>query len=282
MSIKNNTKINTKTNTKTKKNINTINTIYNILIIILIIIVFLLFIYVLLNKNNNKNINNKNININNKNINNKSNFDDTTIPKATLDPNDPNNMYGEGVHAQANAAAFEGNDPPVMSNSKGCSTNSDIVGFCTDYDNCCVNNISANNTCMCQHPYTQSCKIQYDACMNDPTSISLLTKQQLTDKCKLQNSECCKAYNKIDISSSNFTSLPNAEQNNNILCQIMSVKNIEDKCMEMCKTNPLCKGYSTTKLTCKLYSDINPYTPRIDMSTLKPITNPNINFYKKN
>ena len=226
----------------------------NILFYAFILISILLIIYLVY----------KYIYVNNKN---KSNFEDST-PAPSENAN--SKIYGKN------------GSPPAMGTPQGCSANTDVVDFCINYDNCCSGSAATNNKCFCDNSVTKLCKIQYDACVNDPDSIKLFTKEQLMDKCKLQNSSCCKAYNNISISSNNFSSPKKRVQTDNIICDIKGIKNIEQKCLELCQTNPNCAAYGTTNMTCTLYSQVSPYTDLIDPLTNKPIVKTNINFFEKN
>ena len=189
--------------------------------------------------------------------------------------------FQDAMPSNVNPKDLYGDKPqPVMENPKGCPAVSDVVEFCIDYDACCANN-SGFNKCFCDHPSVKSCKNQYDACMQDPIAIKLYNTEQLKNKCKAQNTECCKAYNNITFSSSNFNEPIKNEQKDNLLCAIPPIKNITQKCLELCQTNPECAAYSTTSLSCNLYNQISPVIPKTDPFTGKPIVNTNIDFFSK-
>jgi len=248
---------NTKFNTITKK--------YKTTIIFLVVIVIIILLYIIykywLKQYWLKQYINKN----------KSNFVNAT-PVTT----EPDEISSDEI----SKGAFGKDGPPVMGEAKGCSAVSDVVDFCKDYDICCAN-YNSNNKCFCEHPITKSCKSIYDTCMNDPTNIKLFNTSQLTDKCKSMNNECCKSYNKIAISSNNFNSPIKRNQTDNVLCNVSSIKNIEQKCMELCNTTPECAAYSTTKLTCNLYKSVSDFIPSTDAMTGNTISSSNVDFFTK-
>lgn len=229
----------------------------NFIIFIIFIIILIIIVLVLASLF-------KLIQINNKS--NKSNFENT---EPTLSEDSKN----------ASSKAFP-DGPPVEDKQKGCNANSDVVGFCMDYDACCGDNLE-NSKCFCNNPAVKSCKIQHHICMNEPTSKTIYTKQQITDKCNAQNTECCKAYNNISIDTSKFSSPEPRYQKDNILCTLSSVKNIDQKCFELCQTTPDCTSFATTKLSCNLYNSVSNNIPGIDPLTGKKIKTTNSNYYIK-
>jgi hypothetical protein len=177
-------------------------------------------------------------------------------------------------------ASYGPDGPPKMGTAKGCSTPNDLVGMCIDYDLCC-SSISETNKCFCNHPFLQSCKTSYDACMNDPTNQSMYpSKKQITEKCSTDNAACCKKYNNIPLKSTDFNEPVHRTQSDNIICNMSSVKNIESKCLEFCQTRPECVAYSSNTMSCNLYSKISPYVPKLD-SEGRPAENSSINYYIK-
>lgn len=225
---------------------------YNILIVLTIIILFSLLIIYL------KDLNKKSA----------SYFEDTP-PETTQSAEDIVN------------ASYGADGPPKMGVAKTCSSNADLVSMCIDYDNCCAS-MTENNKCFCANPFTQSCKNKYDACMNDPTNQSMYpSKQQITDKCSTDNKECCSKYNDKQFKSSNFTQQKNRSQNDNIICSMSSIKNIESRCMELCQTNSECVAYSSNTMKCNLYNKLSPFTEKLDEYG-KPVANTSIKFYTKN
>ena len=171
-------------------------------------------------------------------------------------------------------------DPLVMNNTYGgCTATSDVVGFCIDYNNCCRTKPSINK-CICEHPFVKNCKSEYDNCINDQNNKNTYTKTQLIEKCKSDNSNCCKKYNDIQINSNNFDPPIKRTQNQSILCNLTSIKNLEQKCLELCQTNPECVAYASNKVTCNLYTGVTDYQPKLDMNG-QDISNKNVNYYIK-
>lgn len=240
--------------------------ICNIIIIIVLATLLIILLYILMNKYNTKKIQ-KNMKINMQTkiqtkIQTKNNFEDATPIDASV-----SNVYGTTV-------------PPVMGPPQECKAAADIVDYCIDYENCCSTN-TANNGCFCNNPSVKSCKNQLDLCMQDPIAIKLYTKDQLTAKCKAQNNECCKAYNNIAISSNSFNDPIKRNQKDSIICTLAPIKNITQKCLELCQTNPDCAAYSTTNVSCNLYNKVSTNTVKIDPLTGKEITNTVIDYYTK-
>ena len=196
------------------------------------------------------------------NMQSKNNFEDAIPTGASVE-----DVYGTTI-------------PPVMGPPKECKATSDIVDFCMDYENCC-SSINVNNGCFCNNPSIKSCKNQYDLCMQDSIAMKLYTKDQLTAKCKAQNGECCKAYNNITINSSSFNDPIKRNQKDSLICTLTPIKNITQKCLELCQTNPDCVAYSTSTLSCNLYNQVSPNTEKIDPLTGKEITSTVIDYYTK-
>jgi len=218
------------------------------IILCLILFIYLIY-YIIKNKKNILNI-----------LYNKSNFEDTT----------PNNEPTTTNVSEETTKLMYGEDgPPKMEENKGCTANSDLVGMCADYENCCGK--ESNNTCFCAHPFVINCKSEYDKCISNPDNKTKYnTKNKIETFCKEQRKECCMPYNKINIDSSNFKEPIKATQTNNPICLLSSVNNIQQKCMELCQTNPMCASYMVNPLSCKLFSNVNLDMPKIDSSTGKP------------
>ena len=195
----------------------------------------------------------------------KSNFEDT--PEAT------------GTPDQAMERALGGEKAPEMGPPKGCKTSNDLVGACSDYENCC--NSAISKSCFCTHPLVSKCKTEYDNCMNDNDILTIYTKEQRAQKCQEQNKGCCVPYNSISIDSNKFQIPIKYDQKDNVLCNVPSINNINQKCMELCQTNPDCAGFSVNKLLCTLFSSISPITPYVDPFTKKPVVNTITDFYVK-
>lgn len=195
----------------------------------------------------------------------KSNFEDT--PEAT------------GTPDQALANASKGDPVPEMGPPKGCKTSNDLVGSCSDYENCC--NSAISKSCFCTHPLVSKCKTEYDNCMNDTDILTIYTKEQRAQKCQEQNKGCCVPYNSISIDSNKFQIPIKYDQKDNVLCNVPSINNINQKCMELCQTNPDCAGFSVNKLLCTLFSSISPITPSVDPLSGKTYNNTVTDFYVK-
>jgi len=209
--------------------------------------------------------------LNNKKKNIKSNFDSLSdiIQQNELPP--PTTTQFDVVGETNKSIYGEGNSAPTMSKSKGCSTTSDVVEFCIDYDNCCKTETDFNK-CFCNIPVVKTCKANYDLCMQDPL---------LADKCKTDNIKCCREYNNIQINSDAFNEPIKNIQKDNLLCNVSAIKNVKQKCLELCQTTPECKAYSTTNLNCNLYSDISTINKKYDPETGKEIINPSVDFFIK-
>jgi len=200
----------------------------------------------------------------NKNKNIKSNFDDNPVNNPTT--------TSFNIEYETNKSVYgEGNSSPTMGNSKGCPAITNVVEFCINYDDCC-NNKSEYNACFCKNPIVKTCKDKYDLCMKDSKS---------SEKCNLDNINCCKEYNNIKINSDIFEKPIKNNQKDNLLCSIISIKNIRQKCLELCQTTPECKAYSTTNLNCNLFNNVSSINRTYDPSTGKEIINPNVDFFIK-
>ena len=134
----------------------------------------------------------------------KSNFEDT--PEAT------------GTPDQALANASKGDPVPEMGPPKGCKTSNDLVGSCSDYENCC--NSAISKSCFCTHPLVSKCKTEYDNCMNDTDILTIYTKEQRAQKCQEQNKGCCVPYNSISIDSNKFQIPIKYDQKDKEICLI--------------------------------------------------------------
>ena len=233
-------------------------------IICIIIIIFLIYLLI-----NNKNPNpNLNPNPNHKKENFKSIED--TIKEAqeimrksqqpTIPPPPPEvRVFGPGGVTTA-------------VDNKPCSTTDDVLGFCKDYENCCSGSSSTN--CICINPIVTECKKEYDACMSDTSK----PVAELRAACGDKNNTCCSKYtNNIDRSL--FNEPVAGTQMDNVLCNIGNIKNVDQKCLELCQTNPNCAAYSLTDISCKLHNKATfKPPPSIDKNSLK---NTRINFISK-
>ena len=144
----------------------------------------------------------------------------------------------------------------------GCDSDAgDLPGRCMNYSGCC-SSINGMNSCICNHPLLQKCQSDYNDCIKDTTFQQLYTPLQIEKLCKGQNAVCCNSYNNISITTSNFTGPSNFSQNDNIICSIPGAKDIENKCAEICQTNPSCAAYSINKSSlpyssCSLFSSVS-------------------------
>ena len=154
-----------------------------------------------------------------------------------------------------------------------CSSESDIVNFCINYKSCCGTG-SATKECICSHPIVKNCRDKFETCINNESQIKIYGKKALMDKCIDENKSCCIPYNSISINSNNFKTPIKNNPTINKICSISSIPNLEEKCMELCTTNPECKAFSLdrgqlvqTYGTCNLYNDI-----KIDQIKTDPLT----------
>ena len=207
----------------TKSNIKSNFTYINIFCAILIIFLF----YLLINNNNH------------------SNFDDIIEdapppepPTTTLEPTTTMPLY---------MRAYGPSGIPSVEKSKSCATNDSVLGFCMDYSNCCSGSSSTN--CICKNPIVSSCKKSYDECMSDTNTPT----EKLRTMCGDKNKECCSNY-KYNSDPSLFNASIIGQQRDNILCDINGVKNIDQKCQELCQTNPECVAYSLNEMSCSLHT----------------------------
>ena len=113
------------------------------------------------------------------------------------------------------------------------------------------------------------------------TKTTYNTKTLLTNKCKSDNAECCKKYNKISINSNNFGEKQNITQQDNLICNLSSIKNVEQKCMELCQTNKNCAAYSTSNFGCNLFSNVTAKVIAKNPDN-QDLPSNNSNFYIKN
>lgn len=175
---------------------------------------------------------------------------------------------------------------PTSEALKPCSASPvDLAGMCKDYSNCCKTG-SASKSCICNHPIVQQCQNEYNTCINDPNNINIYTPEQISEKCIAQNNGCCKSYDNINIDSSNFNEPIVQAQNNNVICYIPAIANINmtNKCMELCQTDPKCKAFSLTQnnmvvLGCNLFSSVS--QPLIDPLGGDSLNKQQPNYYVK-
>lgn len=136
-----------------------------------------------------------------------------------------------------------------------CSNSTDMISVCMNYDNCCTGSgTNQNSNCFCSHPFVSDCNSAYKTCLADIASGGDTTK------CDSALKGCCSKYSKIDILSTNFQKPINAVQTSNQICTLNGLADFEQRCMEICQTNPACKAYSLTIGGCTLYDNVNNYS----------------------
>ena len=182
---------------------------------------------------------------------------------------------------------IENNQEIVTEPSGKCESQNDIVDFCINYNKCCSEN-SSTKACLCDHPFIKNCRTNFETCLNNPENNKLYGKKLVMENCLEENKNCCIPYNSLSISNTNFKFPIKNNPENNKICSIMNTPNAEEKCMELCHTNPECKAYSLEQgalvqnyTTCNLYNDI--FIDKINSNayTGKPIQNTNADYYIK-
>lgn len=159
-----------------------------------------------------------------------------------------------------------GSQPPVS--VKACTADSDIVKVCLNYNDCC-SNMTPNNQCFCNHPVVQQCKSDYDSCIS--------ANPQDTSKCATQTKSCCTAYNSVSINYNNFNKPINYEQTNNKLCSVQLIKNLPQKCLELCQTTPNCAAFSTNgDLYCNLYTAVDQDANEVSQNDIQEAAKSNV------
>ena len=235
-------------NMKSNMKFNSINLIYLIYLFLIIYMIYILIIS--LNNKTLKSLNSLN-SFNSLNTKNNDTFEDTT-----------KNMT-----------------------NKVCTAQDNLVDFCANYNSCCS---STNTNCFCTHPITLYCKNEYKTCMNDAYLKNLYTSDQIKNKCSSQQKNCCTPYNSISISSDKFKTPIKNDSKAKEICTINSISNIEQKCLELCQTNPNCKSYSVNlgKIVqsyglCKLYNNVSINPNSINPFTGKPKSDVTSDYYIK-
>lgn len=142
-----------------------------------------------------------------------------------------------------------------------CTNGTDIPSVCLNFESCCSssNNTNFNGECYCIHPFVRDCNDKYKNC--------LATNSSNTSQCSSILKDCCKQYSSNNILTSNFQKPIKATQMSNKLCSVNGLLNLEQRCMELCQTNPNCQAYSTTTGNCTLYDKPN-YITSSDPSTI--------------
>ena len=191
------------------------------------------------------------------------------------------------VQEEINSSPQKTTEEIIEEPQEKCKTEGDLVNFCINYKSCCGSG-STTKECICSHPVVKNCRQQFENCINDEEQIKIYGKQALMDKCMDENKACCIPYNSISINSDNFKTPIKNNPTIHKMCSISSIPNVEEKCMELCSTNPECKAFSVNKGqlvqtygTCNLYNAIKINQPKIDPLTGKEKETTNADYYIK-
>jgi len=142
--------------------------------------------------------------------------------------------------------------PTPANKNTTCSNSTDIVNVCMNYENCCAGaGTNTNSKCFCSHPFVGGCNDAYKSC------LASVGAGGDTSKCDATLKGCCGKYSSINIMSSNFNKPINAYQSSNQICTVNGLRDLEQRCMELCQTNPSCKAYSLVLGGCTLYDSVN-------------------------
>ena len=191
------------------------------------------------------------------------------------------------IQEEINSSPQKTTEEIIEEPQEKCKTEGDLVNFCINYKSCCGTG-STTKECICSHPIVKNCRKQFDTCINDKEQIKIYGKKALMDKCIDENKACCIPYNSISINSDNFKTPIKNNPTIHKICSISSIPNVEEKCMELCSTNPECKAFSVNKGqlvqtygTCNLYNAIKINQPKIDPLTGKEKETTNADYYIK-
>jgi len=142
--------------------------------------------------------------------------------------------------------------PTPANKNTTCSNSTDMINVCMNYENCCTGSgTNLNSKCFCVHPFVGGCNDAYKSCIANAGAGGD------TSSCDSTLKGCCSKYSSIDIFSSNFQKPINAMQTSNQLCTLNGLPDLEQRCMELCQTNPACKAYSLAIGGCTLYDNVN-------------------------
>jgi len=178
-------------------------------------------------------------------------------------------LFNRPLSSRSKNEPFDNNTTPISTTTRAfiiptinqtvqsaCDNPTSIPAVCMNYDSCCGNNsIGTNSGCFCNHPFVKTCYEEFKKCQSTTTDETGTNTR--TNKCQDILTSCCNKYADNDILSSNFNSPIISNQNSDKLCSLTGVANIEQRCMELCQTNPNCKSYSLITGGCTLYSSIN-------------------------
>ena len=191
------------------------------------------------------------------------------------------------VQEEINSSPQKTTEEIIEEPQEKCKTEGDLVNFCINYKSCCGSG-STTKECICSHPVVKNCRQQFENCINDEEQIKIYGKQALMYKCMDENKACCIPYNSISINSDNFKTPIKNNPTIHKMCSISSIPNIEEKCMELCSTNPECKAFSLDKGqlvqtygTCNLYNAVKINQTKIDPLTGKEKETTNADYYIK-
>ena len=152
----------------------------------------------------------------------------------------------EIINNKKNINNEESVEENVEEPSGECNARNDIVDFCINYNKCCSDK-STTKACFCEHPFIKKCRSEFESCLDNPEHIKLYGKKIVMEKCLEKNEKCCIPYNSLSISNTNFKSPIKNNPEHNIICSLIGTPNAEEKCLELCNTNPECKAYSLDK-----------------------------------
>ena len=139
--------------------------------------------------------------------------------------------------------------PTPANKNTTCSNSTDMISVCMNYESCCTGTgANPNSKCFCSHPFVSTCNDAYKSCLAGGGDAS---------GCNEKLKGCCSKYSGIDILSTNFKKPINASQSSNAICTLNGLSDLEQRCMEVCQTNPACKAYGMTLGGCTLYDGIN-------------------------
>lgn len=191
------------------------------------------------------------------------------------------------VQEEINSSPQKTTEEIIEEPQEKCKTEGDLVNFCINYKSCCGSG-STTKECICSHPIVKNCRQQFENCINDEEQIKIYGKKALMNKCMDENKACCIPYNSISINSDNFKTPIKNNPTIHKMCSISSIPNIEEKCMELCSTNPECKAFSLDKGqlvqtygTCNLYNAVKINQTKIDPLTGKEKETTNADYYIK-
>lgn len=159
------------------------------------------------------------------------------------------------IGSRKSMSQFENTSPTPADKNTTCSNSTDIINVCMNYDNCCTSSgTNTNSKCFCFHPYVGGCNEAYKSCL---ASVKNKGAGSDTNECKTILKGCCSKYANINILNTNFHKPINAYQSSNQICTLNGLSNLEQRCMELCQTNPKCKAYSLVVGGCTLYDNVN-------------------------